>query len=99
MILLLIIGLVEVASCSLVHVAAAAVEHVVRRKHALKLFSGNTGNCSFCYRLLGNLGAFIRPRIGLKVAFFDLIRVFLVQATALRGCDSGVCRTSVENMT
>ena len=48
MVLLVIIsGLVEVASGALVHVAAAAVEHVVRLGHALELLSGNAGGCSF----------------------------------------------------
>ena len=44
--LLLIIGLVEVALGALVHVAATAVEHVVGLEHALEP-SGNAGGCSF----------------------------------------------------
>ena len=47
MVLLLIIGLVEVVSDALVHMAAAAVENVVRLGHALKLLSGNAGTCRF----------------------------------------------------
>ena len=42
----------------------------------------------------GNLSAFICPRIGLTAVFIDLISVFFRQATALRGRDSGVWRTS-----
>ena len=44
--LLLIIGLVEVASGALVHVEATAFEHVVGLGHALEL-SGSANNCSF----------------------------------------------------
>ena len=47
LLLLLIIGLVEVSSGALVHVASAAVEHVVRLGHALELLSGNAYGCSF----------------------------------------------------
>ena len=65
----------------------------------LSFFSGSAGCSSFWYRPFGNLGAFIRPRIGLTVAFFNLIRVFFGQADTLRGRDSGVCRTSVGNWT
>ena len=46
-ILLLIIGLVEVASCAVVHVVATAVEHVVGLGHALKLLSKNANCFSF----------------------------------------------------
>ena len=75
-----------------------------RRAHrqtwtALERLFGYAGGCSFWYRPFGYLGAFIRPRIGLTVAFFDLIRVFLGKATALRGFDFGVCRKSVGNWT
>ena len=45
--LLLIIGLIEVASGAFVHVAVKAVEHVVGLGHALKLLSGSAGDCSF----------------------------------------------------
>ena len=44
MLLLLIILFVEVASGSLVHFAATAVEHVVGLGHALEL-SGSAGGC------------------------------------------------------
>ena len=44
---LLIVGLVEVASGALVHVAATAVEDVVGLETALWLFSNRAGNCSF----------------------------------------------------
>ena len=47
LLLLLIIGLVEVASSDFVHVAAKAVEHVVGLGHALELLSGSAGGCSF----------------------------------------------------
>ena len=73
--LLLIIKLVKVASGALVHVATIAVEHVVRLGHAIDLFTGNAKNWGIRYRPFGNLGAFIRPKIGLKVFFFDFIRV------------------------
>ena len=46
LLILLIIGLVLVESGALVHVAAAAVEHVVRLGDALELLSGNAGGCS-----------------------------------------------------
>ena len=62
----------------------------------LVLFA-SAGGCSLRYCLFGNLDALIRPRIGLTVAFFNLIRAFFGQAAALRGRDSGVCRTSVWN--
>ena len=45
--LLLIIGLVEVASGALDHVAATAVEHVVGLVTALWLCSNSAGSCSF----------------------------------------------------
>ena len=82
---------------ALVYVAAAGVEHIVRLGHALELLSGHAGGCSLCYSPFGNLGAFIRPRIGLTVAVFDLVRVFLGQATVLRKFDSNVCRKFVGN--
>ena len=44
---LLIVGLVKVASGALVHVAATAVEDVVGLETALRLFSSSAGNCSF----------------------------------------------------
>ena len=67
---LLIVGLVEAASGALVHIAATAIEDVVRLGHTLCLFSVSAGRCRFWYRPLCNLGAFIRPRIGLT-AFFN----------------------------
>ena len=47
LLLLLIIGLFEVARGALVYVAVAAVEHVVRLGHALELLSDNARGCSF----------------------------------------------------
>ena len=85
--LLLIIGLVEVASGALIHIAATAVKHVVGLKHAQKLLSDTAGGCSFWYCLFGNIGVFIPPRIDLTVAFFDLIRVFFEQTATFRGRD------------
>ena len=99
LLLLTIIGLVDFASGALVHVAAAAVVHVVKLGHPLELPTGNAGGCSFWYRPFGNLGEFVRPRIGLTVVFFDFICVFLGQTAALRARDSGVCWTFVENWT
>ena len=96
---LLIVGLVEVASGALVHVAATAIEEVVGLGHTLCLLSVSAGGCSFLYRQFGNLGTFIRPRIGLTAFFVDLIRVFFGQAATLRGRVSGVCKTSVGNWT
>ena len=89
-----IVGFVEVASNALVHDAATAVEDVVGLGNSLCLLSVSAGGCSFLYRSFGNLGAFIRPRIGLTAVFDDLIRVFFRQATPLRSRDSGVCWTS-----
>ena len=97
MLIQLIAGVVEVASGAHVHVAATAVKHIVGLGHSLCLLSVSAGGCSFLYRPFGNLGAFIRPRIGLTAVFVDLIRVFCRQATALRGRDSGVWKTSAWN--
>ena len=44
---LLIVGLVKVASSALVHVAATAVEVVVGLETALLLLTNSAGNCSF----------------------------------------------------
>ena len=93
----LIVGFIEIASGALVHVAATAVEDVVGLTHSLCLHSVSAGGCSFWYRPFGNLGAFIRLRIGVTAFFVDLIRVFFRQATPLRGRDSGVCRASAWN--
>ena len=43
----LIVGVVEVASGALVHVAATAVEDVVGLGHSLCLLSVSAGGCSF----------------------------------------------------
>ena len=95
--ILLIVGFVDFPSGALVHVAATAFEDVVGLGHALCLRSVCEGGCSFWYRLFGNLGAFIRLRIGLTILFVDLIRVFFRQATPLRGRDSGNCRSYAWN--
>ena len=72
--LLLIIGFVRVSYSALVHFAATAVEDVVKLAHALCLLFGSAGGCSLWYCLCGNLGVFIRLRIGLT-AFVNLILV------------------------
>ena len=82
---------------ALVHVAATAVEYVVKLGHTRCLLYVSAGSCSFLYRQFGNFGALIRPRIGLTAFFVDLIRVFFGQATALRGRDSGVGNMSAWN--
>ena len=97
MLIQLIVGVVEVASSALVHVAATAVEDVVWLGHSLFCFSVSAGACSFWNRPFSNLNAFICPRIGLTAIFVDLIRVYFKQATALRGLDSGVWKTSAWN--
>ena len=43
----LIVGVVEVASGALVHVAASAVEDVVKLKHLLCRLFVSAGGCSF----------------------------------------------------
>ena len=91
---LLIVGLVKVVSGALVHVAATAVVNVVGLAHSLCLLSFSAGNWSFWYRPFGNVGAVCRPRIDFTAIFVDLIRVFLVEAAALCGRDSGVRWTS-----
>ena len=94
MLVLLIIGLVEDASGALINVAAIIIEDVVGLATALWLFSDEACGRNFWYRPFSNLGAFIRPRIGLTTFVVNLIRVFFGHATALRGRDSGVCKTS-----
>ena len=96
-VLVLIIGFFKVASSMLVHVATTAVEDVLGLATSLWHLTGSTGGCSFLYCQFGNRGAFIRPRIGLRAAFFDLIRAFFGEMETLRGRDFGVCGTSVKN--
>ena len=43
----LIVGLVEIASGALVHIAATSVEDVVGLGHTLSLLSVSAGGCSF----------------------------------------------------
>ena len=68
---LLIVGLVEVPSGSLVHVAATAAKVVVGHRHTLFRPPVSAGGCSFWYRSFGNLGVFFRLRIGLTAFFVD----------------------------
>ena len=96
---LLIVGLVKIASGAFDLVAATANEHVVKLVTAHGIFNGSASSCSFWYRPLSNHGAVLRSRIGLTLAFLELIRVFFEFAATLRSRDSCVCKTFVWNWT